>query len=424
MPRHIVMTVFGSLGDLHPILALALGLKDRGHRVTIAASRLYQEKIEFEGLEFVSLGPDFLDTDQQVFNELFDPRSGPETLIRKYLMPYVRETAQTLRSLLAEADFLINSPTIYAGPVVAESLGLPWASIALQPFLYFSAYDPPVLPQFSLSRYGQNLGPVVWKAFYRLMKQSCADWSQEVYRLQEDLGVSRQGNPLFEGQFSPYLNLALFSPTVGPPQPDWPNNTQVPGFLFYDRMKPDEQELPPAVQKFLECGEPPVIFTLGSSVVKTATSFYDVSIEVVRKLNCRAVFLAGDQKPASMLNDRMLWWDAVDYSALFTHAAAVVHQGGMGTTAQVMRAGKPMLIVPHGFDQPDNAARLSRLGVSRTIYPRQYQVKRVVQELSLLLGNPEYAQKALAMATQIQLEDGLRNACDQVELAMGAPLPI
>jgi rhamnosyltransferase subunit B len=102
MSKHIVMTVFGSLGDLHPMMALALGLQARGHQVTIAASRLYQEKIVLEGVGYAPLGPEVLDAqDSRIFDELFDLKRGPEILIRKYLLPFVRDTALDLRQYTA-----------------------------------------------------------------------------------------------------------------------------------------------------------------------------------------------------------------------------------------------------------------------------------------------------------------------------------
>jgi rhamnosyltransferase subunit B len=415
MAKHIVITVFGSLGDLHPMMALALGLQARGHRVTIAASQIYQAKILGENIGFAPLGPELISYEREVYDELFDRVRGPEILIRKYLLPSVKETAHSLRRLLENADFLINAPTVYAGPVVAEALKIPWASVALQPFIYFSAYDPPVLPQLPITEHWRGLGAGFWKVFWRFLKNTSKTWPQEVYDLRRELGVPDRGNPLFEGQYSPYLNLALFSPQVASIQPDWPQNTQITGFVFYDRMKPQEAELPAAIWEFLDAGEPPVVFTLGSSVVQTSTSFYEISIQAVKKLGCRAIFLAGENQPTLPMNDQMLWWDAVAYSELFPHAAAVVHQGGMGTTAQVMRAGKPMIIVPHGFDQQDNAARMKRLGVSRTLYPDHYRMPQVTRELKTLLQELSYMETAEQVRMVISREDGLETACNGIE---------
>jgi len=414
MAKHIVITVFGSLGDLHPLMDLALGLQRLNYRVTLAASPTYQTKIESEGLGFAPLGPD-MDSTAAVMDELFDLIRGPERLIKHYLLPVVEETAATLFPLLESADFLINSPTVYAGPVIATALKMPWASVALQPFLYFSASDPPLLPQLPFTETWHNWSPLFWKPFLHLIKQTSASWPQAVQNLRKRHQVLTTSNPLFEGQFSPYLNLALFSPLVGTRQPDWPAHTEPTGFLFYDRMMPQEAGLPQTVQQFLEAGEPPIVFTLGSSVVNKTTGFYEISTKVVKALGCRAIFLTGNRPATVTSDDQCLWWPAVGYSQLFPHARAVVHQGGMGTTAQTMRAGKPMIIVPHGFDQPDNAARLKRLGLSQTIYPYHYTVPRITNVLQSLLNNPLIHQKARNIGQLVQAETGLQNACQRIQ---------
>jgi rhamnosyltransferase subunit B len=415
--KKIVISVFGSLGDLHPMIALGQGLQARGHQVVLAASRIYQEKIEGEGLGFAHLRPEH-DYDQRIVDELFHRMRGPETLIKKYVLPYVRDSFHDLRRALEKADLLINAPMCYVGPTVAEVLGLPWVHAQLQPFGYFSVYDPPVLQQWPITERWHNRGPLFWRTLFGLLKIIGDTWPQSVYRLRKESGLPKGKNPIFEG-FSPYLNLALFSGRFAAPQPDWPPNTYATGFLFHDRMRPGEPEaLPPPIQAFLSAGEPPVVFTLGSSVVRTSTSFFKTSIQAASALNCRAIFLAGEQQPPLPLTERMLWWDWAPYSALFPHAAVVVHQGGIGTCAQAMRAGKPTLVVPHGFDQPDNAARLRRLGVSRTIYPEAYTEAQVVRELSTLLSDPAYAQKAVLLGQAIRAEDGLNAACDHIEATL------
>jgi rhamnosyltransferase subunit B len=100
-------------------------------------------------------------------------------------------------------------------------------------------------------------------------------------------------------------------------------------------------------------------------------------------------------------------------------ASAIVHQGGVGTTAQALRAGRPALVVPFGQDQPDNARRAARLGVARTITRRQYRVDRLVRELSLL-AKPGYAERAHEVGVQVAAERGVENACDEIEKVLGS----
>ena len=160
--------------------------------------------------------------------------------------------------------------------------------------------------------------------------------------------------------------LALFSPLLARPQPDWPPNTQVTGFVFYETS----HELPPDIEAFLDAGDPPVVFTLGTSAVGAAGDFYDESARAAETLGCRAILLTGTDSrnlPPRKLPSSIMTAGYVPHGAVFPRAAATVHHGGIGTTAQALRAGRPMLVVPHAHDQFDNAFRVQKLGVARTV---------------------------------------------------------
>ncbi|MDX1661825.1 MAG: glycosyltransferase, partial [Gemmatimonadota bacterium] len=102
----------------------------------------------------------------------------------------------------------------------------------------------------------------------------------------------------------------------------------------------------------------------------------------------------------------------------FPRAAAIVHQGGIGTLGQALRAGRPMLVVPHSHDQPDNAHRATRLGVARTIRPTAYRADRVVAELRRLLEDSDYRLRAGEVGRIVRAEDGVATACDAIEAAV------
>ena len=93
----------------------------------------------------------------------------------------------------------------------------------------------------------------------------------------------------------------------------------------------------------------------------------------------------------------------------------MVHQGGIGTTAQALRAGVPQLVIPYSFDQPDNAARIERLGISQTIGRTEYSGLRAFKSLQGLLTNSKYSQQAKRIAQQVNSENGLQKSCDEIE---------
>ncbi|MFZ0749636.1 MAG: nucleotide disphospho-sugar-binding domain-containing protein, partial [Pyrinomonadaceae bacterium] len=103
------------------------------------------------------------------------------------------------------------------------------------------------------------------------------------------------------------------------------------------------------------------------------------------------------------------------FSEVLPRACAVVHQGGVGTTGQAMRSGKPVLIVPHAHDQFDNAARVARLGCARSLPRPRYNAKTATSELRMLLDDPSYSEAAKKVGEAVSQEDGTSVAADEIE---------
>lgn len=176
--------------------------------------------------------------------------------------------------------------------------------------------------------------------------------------------------------------------------------------------------LSPDLERFLWDGPASVVFTLGTSAVGAAGSFYRESLKAARLLKVRAVLLVGKDpknRPPIPLPEEVAAFDYAPFSKLFPRAAAVVHQGGIGTTGQVLRSGRPQLVVPFAHDQPDNASRVERLGVAKVLYPRRYTADRVARRLEALLEEPGYVRRAGEVAERVRSEEGVEDACDALE---------
>jgi UDP:flavonoid glycosyltransferase YjiC (YdhE family) len=205
----------------------------------------------------------------------------------------------------------------------------------------------------------------------------------------------------------------LFSRVLAEPQRDWPPHTTVTGPVFFNEADP----LEPKLAEFLEAGEPPVVFTLGTSAVGAAGRFYHESAAAAAKLGVRAVMLTGGfaQNRPDDLPPNVLLVDRAPHQLLFPRASAIVHQCGAGTTGQALKSGKPTLLVPHGHDQFDNARRVRTLGVARTVLPKEYRTERVAHDLSALLNDPGYRERAAATAAIVRTEGGAEAAADVIE---------
>jgi UDP:flavonoid glycosyltransferase YjiC (YdhE family) len=246
-------------------------------------------------------------------------------------------------------------------------------------------------------------------------------WPEPVFALRKDLGLPRGEDPIFDAKHSKRLVLALFSKVLGEKQKDWPRQTRTTGFVFYDGDG-DVRDLAPELKAFLEAGPSPIVFTLGSAAVLDAGSFYEESAKLAEELGQRAVLLVGHEPgnyPKRKLPESIFVAEYAPYSKILPHASVVVHQGGVGTTAQTLRAGKPMLVMPYSHDQPDNARRVKRLGVAEVIGRPKYNAKTALRPLKTLLENPEYARRAGEIAKQIEADHGVETAVSALEEVFG-----
>lgn len=411
----IVLTSFGSHGDVNPYIGLALALRARGHEAVLAMPAVYRRAAEREDFAFRAVRPDVDIHDREFAARIMDPVHGTDVTFGEIIIPGLAETTADLEAAVADADLLVTHPASLAGPIVAEEREMPWVSTVLAPMSFFSRYDP-IVPAPAPWMHGlTSRSRTAARLFHRVTERLTRKWAAPVRRFRESRGLPPGGNPILDGQHSPHLVLGLFSRVLGEPQPDWPERVQVTGASFYNG--PGRPELPPALTEFIETGPPPLVFTLGTSAVGAAGSFYEVSAEAALSLGHRAVLVVGrhaENRPSFSHADIFVA-DYVRHDALFPRAAAVIHQGGAGTLHQAMRSGCPMLVVPHAHDQPDNAHRVERLGVARTLKPSRYRSARVRRELAALLDDPRYRKRAAEVADQVDREPGAEGAARAIE---------
>lgn len=418
----IVLTAWGTYGDVFPMLGIALELKRRGHAPIVATCAYYREMVEARGVGFTPLAPD-IDPDDKVFAaRVMDPWRGAETIFRDCIMPALQQSLVDMRAALEHADLVVSHPVTFAARMAAEERGLPWMSAVLAPASLFSAHDPPLPPGAPWFRHVLAWGPWWNRQFCALARRMTGRWFGPLHELRRAVHLPPIGNPLFEGQFAPLGTLVLFSSVIGAPQPDWPPHALNTGFIQYNGGEP----LAPEVEAFLNAGPPPIVFTLGTSAVFVAGDFYEQSIEAAARLGMRALLLTGPehlQRVASRLPKDMLAVEFAAHAAVFPRAAAIVHQAGMGTLAQGLRSGRPTLIVPHANDQPDNAWRAARLGTARVLLPKHYRAEKVARELHALISDVRYLDAAARIRDALLHEDGASVACDRIEATLRQAVP-
>ncbi len=291
----IVLSNIGTLGDINPLIALALELRRRGHSPVMALPNVYRPKLEPLGLEFHAIRPDIDPTNNVLVEMVYDIKHGTEHGLRDFLFPSLRQTYDDFMDAATKptrADLLLLGELNYAGPIVAEVTGIPWASYLLAPLSFFSAFDPPVLPPYPKLAKADKSVPGFGRVIKRVARFASRKWPEPIYALREELGLPRGDNPLFDAKHSPSLVLALFSRVLGTEQKDWPPHTLITGFAYYD-ADAGNAKLPPNLEEFVASGEPPIVFTLGSAAVLAAGDFYEVSAKAAMELGKRAVLLIG-----------------------------------------------------------------------------------------------------------------------------------
>ena len=416
----IVFSTYGTFGDVNPLVALSLELKRRGHRPVLAIPEMFRPRVEPLGIDFAPVRPEQDPNDTRLIAMIYDIKHGTETGLREFLFPSLRESYQDLLAAVEAdggADLLVTGELAYAGPIVAEKTGIPWASYVLAPFSFFSAYDPPVLPPYPTLARVQESFPPLGHVVARFARFVTRKWPEPVYTLRRELGLPPGKDPIFDAKHSQRLALALYSRVMGEPQPDWPPSAKITGFAFHDGAG-DEGELPPELAAFLEAGPLPLVFTLGSAAVMNAGDFYEQSAEAAEILGQRAVLLIGaDDRnlPRRRLPNTICVTRYAPYSKIFPRASVLIHQGGIGTTAQALRAGKPMLVMPYSHDQPDNARRVRRLGVAEVLGRNQYKAKPASRLIWKLLSDNTYQAQAKIVAAKIVADNGAVAACDALE---------
>lgn len=421
-PR-ILIACFGSLGDLHPYVALARALAGLGAAPVIASVPDYAPIVAAEArasglpIGFVPVRPGMAEFGDPaaMMARLFHPLRGPAYLVRDVAMPWVARGYADLADAAAGADLVVTHPLAFGAMLHAERLGLPWVSTVLAPMSLLSCEDPPVIPGapwlFALRR----LGVAPYRSVFGLARRMMRRWEQPLHDLRREVGLPATTRVFgFEGQYSPRLNLAMFPSVLVRPCSDWPAATLVTGSARFDGEAPDDA-VRARLDGFLAAGDAPLVFALGSSAVLIAGDFWQHAISAARSLGRRAILLTGSEPEAlGPLPEGISAFRYLPYSLVFPHAAAVIHQAGIGTLSQALAAGRPQLIVPVAFDQPDNARRTAMLGVARVLPFRRASVPALRRELAALLSDGTASQSARRTGEQVRAEDGAGHAAHAI----------
>ncbi|HEX7643431.1 MAG TPA: nucleotide disphospho-sugar-binding domain-containing protein [Burkholderiaceae bacterium] len=400
----------GTVGDIYPLLRIGRALQTRGHAVSFIGPEIHARHVARAGLSFHSIFS--ADEHLEIMRnpDVWHPRKGLGVILGG-----LREGAGRMvqmMELLPEGEDCI---------MLAHPLAVPAAAIAraqkprlrvvtfyLAPSNLRSVHDPLTMGALNIPSW---LPHAVRRGLWRLADRFMIDPAAlpGVNGLRRDYGLPPVAHFLDHIYSTADLSLTLFPAWFGPTPPDWPQPLHEGYFQLYDPLQ--GQPLPDRLQHFLDQGEAPLVFTPGSGNLH-AHAYFEAARQAVLRLDRRAIFLTPyrEQIPSS-LPDSVFWQDYVPLSSLLPHCALLAHHGGIGTTAEALRAGVPQLVAPLAYDQFDNAARVDRLGVGSGLSQAALRRGAFGKALSELLASAEVRQHCCEIAGRFREPDNEDALC-------------
>ena len=407
---HAVLSSIGTDGDVFPYIGLADVLRRRGHRVTLVAADRYQKTATDLDIEFV---PMF--TEPEMLEVLSNPRMwhplmGPQ-LMAKWGAKFLPRQYELLDETCEDNSVLIASPGLLSARTLREKRKISLVNLVLQPWMVRSNSAPPVMPaQLTLPA---GLPAPVGTLYWRMFNLTGAVLiGGNLQRLRKPLDLPRV-KQVFDWWFSPDLVLGMFPDWYGPPQSDWRQKIELCGFPMFDGQA--NRELPPETKAFCEAGPPPVAFTFGTGMMH-AQRLFAMAVDACRAAGLRAILLTAHGLQLSQpLPDSVHHCTYAPFALLFPLCSAVVHHGGIGTTAKALGAGVPQLILPFAYDQLDNGTRVKKLGVGNYIKPRHATVHRLA-DLVRLIQDADIIKRCRAIGKRLAESDALIAAAEKTEM--------
>ncbi len=408
-----LLVPLGSSGDVHPFLGIAAALRDRGRDVTVAVNGWFEPVVRRLGLNYVEIGS--AEEFRRALDDplLWHPKHGLRYVIEQGIVPAIRPVYQLISERYIPGETVVVAAGIALGArIAADKLGVPVVTVQLQPLSIFTAHEHPVYPNMNIPRWWPSSFK---RAFFRFGHRYVVDpiVGREVNALRRELDLPPARRILLDWWQSPTGILGLYPDWFGPPQPDRPDRLRLTGFPLFDEA--GVCEIDPELGDFLDQGDPPIVFTFGSAM-KHAHILFQESVRACEAIGRRGILLTKfpEQIPKSLPRS-IRRFDYAPLSELLPRASLIVHHGGIGTSAQALAAGIPQLVAPFTHDQPDNAARLERLGVARTIPALLYRSENASREIGHILSSAKIAERAREIAKRIDKKQSLEQACKAIE---------
>jgi rhamnosyltransferase subunit B len=426
----ITLVAWAYLGDVTSLVPIGRELARRGHQVRFAVPEGFHDQLRSEPIELVPAGVQFSPRELAVHGDVVGQAMTPAGAMRasrfwagEFIVKHLSGIHDALMAATAGADLVLTHPAAgLCSRIAAELRGIPWITGHLFPVMLPTASELPL--GFPFRRVGRPPHPryarAAWAAIEHGTGALLHDRAVNAFRASFGLPPVRAN--LVLGGLSPTDVLVLSSPRYTMERPDWPPQARATGFTVWEG--PPDRAMPPSLDAYLDAGDPPVLVTLGTSAASNAEHVLGILAGAIDRLGVRAVFLVGEQAGRlAAMRDRADVWPFAPLPAVLRRCGAVVHAGGHGTTAAVVTAGLPSVVLPQIIDQRWHGERLEALGAGRLVVRWDRHPGAVEDALRAVLTDPAYATGAAALGAAVADEDGPGAAADAIEARLADPRP-
>jgi len=419
----VSLVTMGTRGDIQPFIALGEGLLNRGYEVVICTSRDYEDFVSDHGLSFIPIRADFLTLTQSEEGKRMLGGNPFEIMkqMKSLIHPMMIQMLEDIQMATEDADTLIYHPKAFGGYDIAEKRKIPAFVAHPVPIIKpTGAFTNPALP-FSLSnpwlnKKSYHINRLMIFSFMKLINK----WRRTHLHLPDrsiltdDLRIDGREISVLYG----------CSPSVIPYDVNWKNSVCMEGFWFLSE-KADWQP-PHQLESFLCAGAPPIVVSFSSMPLKQPAMVLEMIRQALKRSGQRGILLTGSSGMSNYYDpsdDNVLCIPEAPHSWLFPRAAGVIHHGGAGTTAAVLKAGKPMTICPFATDQPFWARRMSELGVSTSpLIEKMMSIDTFTKRIAELTSSSMIRYNAKEIAVKLNAEQGVERTVDFIGRKLGFSL--
>lgn len=415
----IGIQVWGSHGDIRPMLALAEGLQASGHVVTLVITCVdsdeYSGIISSSGLTIRTIASPVIPEknrlakiESAIFNET-NTIKQVQAILQNLFKPVESVMYHEAEILCNENDVVIGHFFHYPLQIAAEKHDCPYVSVSLVHSAIPSAFSPPV----GFPNLGSSVNRLLWWVVRTALNNGIKRYPNQ---LREKHGLAPAKDLINDVWSSHRLNLIAVSPSVCARKKDWPDYTQVCGHLDMPNII-IEGAISEGLEEFLSKGSPPVYITFGSAMptdVESQSSTIRLLSEAAKLAKCRAIIQASLWKECGFESSETICFvTASPYKKVFPRCAAVVHHGGAGTNQTTMLSGTPSIVVAHIAEQAFWGRELKRLGVApKFIWRRKLSSQLLAKSITTVIGSNYMKQNAKTLSESMKKENGVNKAIE------------